>query len=312
MNRQTRAQGLGLAAVLLWSTVPTAFKLSLRHLRPPQLLMWATIFSILVLGVVLTLQGRLGQTLRMSQRQYLWSAALGFLNPFLYYAVLFVAYDRLPAQIAQPLNYTWALTLAWLSVPLLHHHLRRRDLLAGVVCYLGVVIISTGGRPGGGTYDTLGIALALGSTLIWSLYWIWSTRNELEPAVGLFVAFVFALPMVVAYAALNSGLSTGGRAGLLGGLYVGIFEMGLTFLLWLTAMKLSTNASRVANLIFISPFVSLGFIALVLGETIRPSTPLGLILIVAALVMQNREEGGQRKKKGAEVYEAEEVEDRAG
>jgi hypothetical protein len=32
---------------------------------------------------------------------------------------LFEAYDRLPAQVAQALNYTWALTLTLLAVPVL-------------------------------------------------------------------------------------------------------------------------------------------------------------------------------------------------
>ena len=41
---------------------------------------------------------------------------LGLVNPFLYYLVLFKAYDLLPAQEAQAINYTWALMLAFLSV----------------------------------------------------------------------------------------------------------------------------------------------------------------------------------------------------
>ena len=66
--------------------------------------------------------------------------AFALLNPVLYYLVLFEAYDRLPAQIAQPLNYTWAITLALLAVPLLGQRLSGRDMLAVLLGYGGVVI----------------------------------------------------------------------------------------------------------------------------------------------------------------------------
>ncbi|NJK98814.1 MAG: EamA family transporter, partial [Bacteroidales bacterium] len=49
---------------------------------------------------------------------------LGFLNPLLYYLVLFKAYSLLPAQIAQPLNYTWPLILVILSIIFLSKNIR--------------------------------------------------------------------------------------------------------------------------------------------------------------------------------------------
>ena len=65
----------------------------------------------------------------------------GAINPFAYYLVLLQAYDLLPAQQAQPLNYTWAITLSLLSVPLLGHRLGGRDYVAVALCYFGVYVI---------------------------------------------------------------------------------------------------------------------------------------------------------------------------
>ena len=53
-----------------------------------------------------------------------------------------------------------------------------------------------------------------------------------------------------------------------------------------TALKRAENTSKVTNLIFLSPFLSLVFIQFVLGEAIRASTPIVLVLIVAALLWQ--------------------------
>ena len=52
---------------------------------------------------------------------------LGLINPTAYYLILFAAYDRLPAHIAQPINYT-CITLALLAVPLLGQRLGKRTL----------------------------------------------------------------------------------------------------------------------------------------------------------------------------------------
>ncbi|MGY6554400.1 MAG: DMT family transporter [Wenzhouxiangella sp.] len=286
-GNEQRALLLALGAVLLWSTVATAFKLSLEHLAPVQLLAWASVASVLTLGVLLVVTGRLGQVLRGTRRDYLRSLALGLINPLAYYLVLFEAYDRLPAQEAQPLNYTWAFTLAILAVPLLGHRLSRGDILGGAVAYAGVWVIATRGQVFALEFaNPVGVALALGSTLLWALYWIYSARDQRDPLVALFCNFALALPFVLLVCALTAGLAVPDWRGLAGAAYVGVFEMGLAFALWLGAMRLTTSTARISNLIFLSPFLSLFFIRAFVGETILPSTWIGLGLIIAGLALQ--------------------------
>ncbi|MFC1525968.1 DMT family transporter [Candidatus Latescibacterota bacterium] len=287
MQRQSQAYLYGLATVLLWSTVASAFKLALRHLDPLQLLLSSSIVSTLALATALAVRGQLASALGSIRTQLRRSAVLGFLNPFLYYVVVFEAYDRLPAQEAQPLNYTWALTLALLSIPLLKQRLLLSDLAAGLICYSGVLVIATRGEVASLRFsDPVGVALALGSTLVWALYWIYNTRDELDPVVRLFYNFLLGLPYILVACALFSTLSLGGLPGLLGAAYVGLIEMGIAFVLWLTALRLAENTSRVGNLIFLSPFISLVPIHFLVGEDIYPSTLVGLVLIVSGLTVQ--------------------------
>lgn len=300
MQKQARAYAYGLTTVLLWSTVASAFKLTLAYLDYAQLLLYAAVASLFVLGTVLGTTGRFGLVFRCSRKQYAQSVALALLNPFVYYLVLFKAYDLLPAQVAQPLNYTWALTLALFSIPLLKQKIDHRELVAGVVCYSGVVVISTrGGVSGAGAFNPLGVALALGSTVIWALYWIQHTRDERDPEVGLFLNFLFGLPFVFVYCVLFSSPIVTEVRGLLGAAYVGVVEMGLAFVFWLRALKLSVNTARVGNLIFLSPFLSLVFIRLTVGETILASTLVGLVLIVAGLLYQQLGARGRGDEGGA-------------
>lgn len=285
-TNQRRATWCALGAVAIWSTVATAFKLALREMDASQLLLVAVLVSLLCLTAVLVVRREIGALGRTSWGERRRALLLGVLNPFAYYLILFAAYERLPAQVAQPINYTWALTLSWLAIPLLKQKPRRRVLLAGVVCYAGVFLIATGGRPSGfRTADPVGVGLALGSTVLWALYWLANARSRLDPVVGLWWNFAAAAPLCAAVVLLRSSFAIAGR-GLLAGAYVGAFEMGFTFILWLSALRLAVSAARVANLIFLAPLLSLVLIHFVLHEPVRPATVAGLGLIIAGLWWQ--------------------------
>ena len=288
MGNQQKAYAYALATVGLWSTVASAFKLSLRYLQPAELLLYATAVSCVVLLAVILMQGRGKELAAIGAKDWLISFRLGLLNPFLYYLVLFEAYDLLPAQQAQPINHTWAITLTLLSIPLLGQRIGRVQVLAIFVSYLGVLVISTRGNLLAMEFDSpAGVGLALFSTLIWAVYWIFNTRDSREPIIGLFLNFCCALPCTACYVLFVHGFRTIDAPGLLGAAYIGCFEMGIAYVFWLKAMKLSQDTARIANLIFICPFLSLVFIHFLVGEAILPSTFVGLVFIVAGLILQS-------------------------
>lgn len=287
MKQQAQAYLFAGTAVFLWSTVASAFKLSLRWLDPLQLLLFANAVSVAVLFIVLALQGRLHLLKRYARADWRRFALLGMLNPFLYYVTIFQAYDMLPAQQAQPLNYTWAITLAILSVPLLGQRIGARAFAALIVSYIGVVVIATEGRVLALEFTSLpGAALALGSTVFWALYWIFNTRDSGDPVAGLLAGFCCSLPMIVVATALFSEIALPPWQGAAGAVYVGMFEMGLAFVCWLQALKRSSTTAKVGNLIFLAPFLSLVFIHLLVGEAIHPATFVGLVFIVGGNVIQ--------------------------
>ncbi|SHH73065.1 DMT family transporter [Ferrimonas marina] len=286
-KNQTRAMQFGFAAVLLWSTVATAFKLSLAHMSPAQLLLYASLTSATLLAAIVLVQKRGQQVVRQWRGQPLQYIKSGLLNPFLYYLALFGAYDRLPAQQAQALNYTWAILLSLLAVPMLGQKLRRWDVLAAVAAYFGVVVIATGGNLASLDFASpLGVGLALLSTLLWSLYWIVNTKDQGDPVASLLLSFLVSLPCIALVCAWRGELALPSWQGLAGAAYVGLFEMGLTFVLWLTAMRTAERTAPLSNLVFLGPFLSLFFIAQILGEAIAPATLYGLGLIVAGLLIQ--------------------------
>ncbi|MBP7204940.1 MAG: DMT family transporter [Candidatus Cloacimonetes bacterium] len=277
-----------LGAVLAWSTVSTAFKLSLRHLTPLGLLMFASFSATLFLAAANIVAGKWEKP---SAKDWLRSLAAGALNPFIYYLMLFVAYDRLRAQEAQVLNYTWAIVLSLFSVWLLKERFRLKDLLALLLSFLGVMIISTRGRILQLQFeDPLGSLLAVSTSLVWAIYWVLNLKDSRPAQSKLLLNFLLGTLATAIYALIRGKLNLGGLFtpegslihGLLGGLYVGIFEMGFTFTLWQKALQTSHNTASISNLIFLTPFVSLIFIALILRESIHPATLIGLGAIIAS------------------------------
>ncbi|MFN2268116.1 MAG: DMT family transporter, partial [Desulfonatronovibrio sp.] len=267
----------------------SAFKISLRYLDHIQLLFYSCLSSTLVLTILCLYFFGPGFWKKISFENIRSSMMLGFLNPFLYYLVLFKAYDLLPAQEAQPLNYTWGITLALLSIPLLKQKINKMQILAIIISYSGTLVISTRGNIFGLEFSNpTGVALALGSTIIWSLYWIYNTKDSLEPVLKLFLNFSAGLIYISIFLPFVTTFHFEDVRGLYGAVYVGAFEMGITFVFWLMALRLSKTTAQVSNLIYLSPFLSLIFIYFFVGETIMISTILGLVLIMVGLIIQNR------------------------
>jgi drug/metabolite transporter (DMT)-like permease len=289
MEKQKKAYLFASLAILFWATSASAFKICLDRLRTPvlPLLFGASLASSVALLLNLLLSGKAGRLKKLSKEDFIRSAFLGFLSPFLYYTILFKAYSILPAQQAQPLNFVWPLMLVLLSIPLLKQKIRAKDIVAILISFFGVLVISTEGHLRQFKLnDPFGVALAIGSSIPWALYWIYNMRDKQDEVLRLFLNFAFASVYVLFLILLLGGFQAPSLKGAFGMVYVGLFEMGITFLIWLKALKLARSTASVTSLIYLVPFLSFVVIHFVLGERILPSTVIGAIFIVGGIIFQ--------------------------
>jgi len=287
MNSSKRAYIFAGLAVLFWSTVATSFKLALREYDFIQLIFYASVVTVILLFIVLVFQRKTKQIFQQTKRQWLHSFLMGAFNPLLYYLVLFKAYSLLPAQVAQPLNMIWPITLALLSVPLLGQKITWISFAALLISFVGVFFISSqGGFNGFKNTNLLGVILAVGSSVLWSLYWIFNVRDRREEVVKLFLNFLIGMIYLVPVVAIFSSFRIQWGSGLAAVVYSGIFEVGITYVLWLKAMNLTTSNAKIGNLVFFAPFLSLIFIHFILKENIYLTTFIGLIFIVSGVLFQ--------------------------
>lgn len=156
--------GINSCLCKIWTTVATAFKIGLQFLTPEELVLYSSLVLTLFLSGVIIYKRKLQDLKRHIKNNFKYVLVLGIINPFCYYLILFKAYELLPAQEAQAINYTWALMLAYLSVIFLKQKLTVSDVVAGFICYFGVLVISTKGDLLSLNFSsTLGVSLALAS-----------------------------------------------------------------------------------------------------------------------------------------------------
>lgn len=294
MKNQQKAYLLALVAIGCWSTIGSAFKITLRYTDPAGMLLTGSLVAALFLFGVLIAQRNIASLTRLNFRSLVHSAFAGLLNPFLYYLVLLKAYDILPAQMAGTLNYIWPLVLVLLSVPLLKQRISLWSIFAIIISFSGIILISTqpdspglsAGNPMTVHAKVLGITLAVGSALFWALYWILNLKDKRDAVSKLFLNFSFGFIYTLIYIIATGTGSFEKVEGILGGIYIGLFEMGITFVLWLNALKYSSTTAKVSNLIYLSPFISLIIIHFAVGEQITLQTTGGLVLIVGGIILQ--------------------------
>lgn len=268
-----------------WSTVASAFKIALRNFSYYELLLVATATALMTFTVVLTIQGKWHLLKILSEKQWVTYALTGFLNPFLYYLILFKSYELLPAQIAQPINYFWPILLTILLAVFMKQHIPGVKYAGMIISFSGVVLISLGPMSlTGENISVKGVMLAFFSAFIWAGFWILNKKNQkTDNIVNLFASFLFGLIYLLA-GILFLKINLNSTVGIQAGIYSGLFEMAIPFIFFGLALRKTKNSALINQLCYLSPFISLFFIHLILGEKIYITTIAGLFLIIAGII----------------------------
>jgi drug/metabolite transporter (DMT)-like permease len=289
MDRSRQSYIYALLAILFWATVPTAFKISLGELDILPMLTIASVTSMVALFAIVAGGKKLHLLKITTPRELLNSAVLGLINPFLYYLILLRAYQLLPAQIAQPLNMIWPIILVFISVPILKQKIEKKSFIALIISFAGVYIIASQGHLFKRMHsDLTGVLLATGSSLFWSFYFILNVKDKRDEGVKLLLNFIFGSIYLIITVLVKGINIDPGLKGITAAIYIGLFEMGITFFFWLKALQLASTTAKVSNLVYLSPFLSLFLVHFILNEHVYYTTPVGLVFIISGIFVQTR------------------------
>ncbi|MGQ9818341.1 MAG: DMT family transporter [Candidatus Kapaibacteriales bacterium] len=287
MDQHSKSILFGLCAVVCWSTVAAAFKIALKSVDYLNLLFYTSLFTFLFYSITVFSTKRVKNILQIAKKDFLLSFLMAFLNPFLYYLVLFKSYSLLKAQEALSLNYTWAIILTLLISIFQKKKIRLLSYLSLLISFLGVLVILSKGKiltlqPS----NSLGAFLAISSAFIWGCFWLLNSISKIDVITRMFYNFFFGTVFILLFHLLSGSLKFFPLTAFLPILYISFFEMGITFIVWNKALVITKNPAIINNSIYLSPLISIYFINIVLKEKIELSTFIGLILILAGILFQ--------------------------
>ena len=275
-----------LVSVFFWSTTTTVSKLLLHSISTMQVLAVSSVFATLFLLMVNVFKGNFKQLKSYQPRDYLVLAGVGFLGMFLYRMLLFFGVARMLASQAMIVNYLWPIMAVLASCVILREKLTVRKAIAVVMSFLGVVIVTTGGSAAGlSGSDLTGTVLVAVAAVFYGLFVAINKRLQYDS----FVSMMF-YNAVAAICAILGTLFRGETLLLtlpqnLGLVWVGVCNTAIGFVAWDLAMKTGDTA-KVANLAYITPFLSLVVAYFLLGDPITIWSVGGLTVIVAGILLQ--------------------------
>jgi drug/metabolite transporter (DMT)-like permease len=286
---------------LVWGSTYVAIKLSVRTL--PAFFSAGSRFLLAgaLLALILVLRGR---SIRVTQRELAASALLGLALLALGVGMVTLAETRIDSSIAAmiagsvPLQVILLRTLARDRVALA----TRLSVLVGLAGLALVVI-----PGGGGASGAVGLAMALGASVSWSLGSFFGHRLPL-PADG-FVATTWEMLSAGVFL-LVLGIATGELGSMEPGdftlesiaawLYLAVFGslIGFTAYAWLLR---NAPISKVVTHQYVNPLVAIALGALLLDEQLTLAIGLGAALIVGSVFVAVRQESAAARRRSLET-----------
>lgn len=273
--------------ILLWSAVPAVAKYALVELNNLQVLFYCNIIGVISLSALIIIQGKQHHFSRYLAQDYAKMFGMGFLGLYLYYIFLYGSFSLAPAGQANMINYLWPAFVVIFSVFLLKEKSSWKTFLAILLSFAGALLVfSRGDFSSIQNEYTNGYLLAFGAAICYGLFSVLGKKLQYEKFTSMLVFYVASLclitPTMLAFSkfAIPQSLSTWLALIFLGGL-----ANSLGFVFWFKALERG-ETHKLANMIYINPFLSLLFVYFLNNEAIPLVSIMGLLLIVGGIFVQ--------------------------
>jgi len=251
------------------------------------MLFYSTIFSCVVMYCIVLFEKKTHVLKTYTVSDYTKIGMLGFLGTYLYYVLLYAALALTSASEGFILAYTWPMLVIILAFPLLKERLTIKKICSILVSLFGIVVIVTHGTIFALSFTSLqGDILALGGSAVFALFSVLGKKYQYDQVVSVFIYFVTALVFITPTLFLFSSLKIPSFHIWLWLLLNGFLVNGISYIFWFKALEYG-DTSVTSNALYLTPFLSLVYIALFLGEKILLSSVVGLVIIVVGIILQS-------------------------
>ena len=273
--------------VLIWSTMAAVSKMLLTDIPNLETLCISSIFAVLFLLLMNLKNGTVKEMRKYSLKDYGIMAGLGFVGLFLYSALYYYGLMQLSSQEACIVNYLWPIMLVVFSCIILKEKLTIMKGVAMIFSFVGIVILSTGNV---GTSDSNAIWGIISCIIAAACYGLFSVLNKKADYNQNIAMMVIWLVVVICSGGLGflvedwvpiRGLQW------LGMIWLGVVIDAVAYLLWALALQGVENTAKIANLAYLTPFLSLVVSAILLKEQIEIRAFIALAFIIGGILLQS-------------------------
>ena len=273
--------------VFIWATMAPLVKKILFDIPNLEALSISSYFAFIFLFLVNIRTGALKKMQQLSLKDYGIMSGLGFIGLFIYSALYYYGLTQLSSQAACILNYLWPIMLVIFSAIILKEQLTMLKVMAMVCSFVGIVILSTGDISAANGNTALGILSCIIAAACYGLFSALNKKTDYNQSISMMVIW-----LVVAICSMVLGLLTESWVPIRGNQWLGILWLGViidavAYLLWALALKDAENTAKIANLAFLTPFLSLVVSAVLLNEKIQLRAIISLIFIVGGILLQS-------------------------
>ena len=273
--------------VFIWATMAAITKMLLFDIPNLETLGISSIFAFAFLLIVNIKNGSIRKMKMYSAKNYLIMAGLGFLGLFMYSALYYYGISQLTSQDACILNYLWPIMLVVFSCIILKEKFTAIKAGAMICSFVGIIILSGGSSAVSTGNTTLGIISCIVAAVCYGLFAVLNKKADYDQNITMMVIW-----LVVAVCSTILGLITETWVPIEGMQWAGIIWLGVfidavAYLLWALALRGAENTAKIANLAYLTPFLSLVVSAIVLGEQITIRAIIALVFIVGGILFQS-------------------------
>lgn len=272
--------------ILLWGTVATVGKLLLNTLDNYQVLFYVTLFSAIAVFILSASMGKIKLIKKYKAKDYKIFFLLGAAGTFMYNLLLYIGLRFSSAQEAFTINYTWPIWIIILASLFLKEKITYRKLIAIILSFVGVLVIISQGKFSINYENLFGNLIMLFGAFFYGIFCVLGKKYKYENTTSMFFYFISGTILSFIAMITFSSFIIPKPIEILGFFWLGGIATGIAYLFWFLALR-HGDTGIMANLVFLTPFISLIFISIFLNEKILVSSFAGLIFIITGILIQS-------------------------
>ena len=274
-----------LSAVMIWATMAAVVKVVLFDIPNLEALSVSSLFAFFFLLIMNIGSGQIKECKSYSVKEYGVMSGLGFIGMFVYSALYYYGLSQLTSQVACIVNYLWPMMLVVFSCIILKERMTAMKCVAMVCSFVGIIILSLGNGAAPTGNAALGIVSCMVAAACYGLFSVLNKKADFNQNISMMVIW-----LTVANCAALLGIVTENWVPITGVQWIGILWLGImtdavAYLLWALALKGTANTAKVANLAYLTPFLSLIVSAVFLKEQLELQALAALVFIVGGIML---------------------------